>query len=285
MTTTGSSHGRGASSSGPVHRPRAGISANRRARRRRRLNRSVQALVGTDGTIDWYCPEALLTPQRYSLRSSTVTAAGFASRSACADAQPKQLYLPNTNVLITRFLTPDGVGEVHDFMPIDAGPQRLVRRVVAVRGAMRFRLELEPRFDYARDTHEVRLDPGQARFISDHATGLLGTGGAHAPAHTRRSLPGVRAAGGGESRLRVADRRQRRAAGRGARRRAGARHRGLLARMAGPINLQRPLARNGAPLGARAEAAQLPADRRDRGRADHKPARADRRPAQLGLSL
>jgi GH15 family glucan-1,4-alpha-glucosidase len=128
------------------------------------------ALVGTDGTIDWYCPERFDAPAVFGAILDRHRGGFYRIAPACADAQPKQLYLPNTNVLITRFLTPDGVGEVHDFMPIDAGPQRLVRRVVAVRGAMRFGLELEPRFDYARDTHEVRLDPGQARFISDHAT-------------------------------------------------------------------------------------------------------------------
>jgi GH15 family glucan-1,4-alpha-glucosidase len=128
------------------------------------------ALVGTDGTIDWYCPERFDAPAVFAGILDRHRGGFYSIAPVCADAQPKQLYLPNTNVLITRFLAPDGVGEVHDFMPIDAGPQRLMRRVVAVRGAMRFRLELEPRFDYARDTHEVRLDPGQARFISDHAT-------------------------------------------------------------------------------------------------------------------
>jgi GH15 family glucan-1,4-alpha-glucosidase len=128
------------------------------------------ALVGTDGTIDWYCPERFDAPAVFGAILDRYRGGFYRVAPAYADAQPKQLYLPDTNVLITRFLSLDGVGEVHDFMPIDAGPQRLVRRVVAVRGAMRFRLELEPRFDYARDTHEVKLVPGHVRFISAHAT-------------------------------------------------------------------------------------------------------------------
>jgi GH15 family glucan-1,4-alpha-glucosidase len=128
------------------------------------------ALVGTDGTIDWYCPERFDAPAVFGAILDRHRGGFYRIAPVCADAQPKQLYLPDTNVLVTRFLSTDGVGEVHDFMPIDAGPQRLVRRVVTVRGAMRFRLELEPRFDYARDTHEVRLDAGRAGFISDHAT-------------------------------------------------------------------------------------------------------------------
>ena len=40
---------------------------------------------------------------------------------------PKQLYFPDTNVLITRFLTQDGVGEVQDFMPIHDAPGSVYR--------------------------------------------------------------------------------------------------------------------------------------------------------------
>jgi GH15 family glucan-1,4-alpha-glucosidase len=126
------------------------------------------ALVGTDGTIDWYCPERFDAPAVFGAILDRHCGGFYRVAPTCADAQPKQLYLPDTNVLITRFLSIGGVGEVHDFMPVDAGPQRLVRRVVAVRGSIRFRLELEPRFDYARDTHEVNLDRGRATFVSGH---------------------------------------------------------------------------------------------------------------------
>src|SRR5262249_60147423 len=65
------------------------------------------------------------------------------------NARHRQLYLPDTNVLLTRFLSPDGVAEISDFMSIgdlDAG-SRLVRRVKAVRGSIHFRLPCLPRFD------------------------------------------------------------------------------------------------------------------------------------------
>ena len=76
------------------------------------------------------------------------------------DWTPKQLYFPDTNVLITRFLTEEGVGEIQDFMPIadskeDIHRHRLIRRVEGVRGEMRFRVEMQPRFDYGRDKHEI----------------------------------------------------------------------------------------------------------------------------------
>ena len=68
----------------------------------------------------------------------------------------KQLYLPDTNVLLTRFLSSEGVGEVTDFMPVDPGGEnRLIRRVTTIRGEVKYRLRCSPRFKYAENTHTV----------------------------------------------------------------------------------------------------------------------------------
>jgi GH15 family glucan-1,4-alpha-glucosidase len=89
--------------------------------------------------------------------------------------------------LITRFLSPAGVGEVQDFMPVGLDrAQRLVRRVTCVRGEMRFRLECEPRFDYARDRHDVTLTPGGAMFTSSDLELAL-----HGPTSLTRTQAGV----------------------------------------------------------------------------------------------
>ena len=73
----------------------------------------------------------------------------------------RQLYLPGTAILVTRFMTEAGVGEVVDFMPVAEGPatdrHRLVRLVRVVRGTMRFVAEIQPRFDYARKSHKVEV--------------------------------------------------------------------------------------------------------------------------------
>jgi GH15 family glucan-1,4-alpha-glucosidase len=111
--------------------------------------RSV-ALVGTDGTIDWYCPERFDGPSVFAAILDRRRGGFYRIAPADPQAQVKQLYLPETNVLITRFLSPQGVAEIQDFMPLGGVRQRLIRRVVGVRGRLRFRLELEPRFDYGR---------------------------------------------------------------------------------------------------------------------------------------
>jgi GH15 family glucan-1,4-alpha-glucosidase len=132
------------------------------------------ALVGTDGTIDWYCPGRFDGPSVFAALLDAGRGGHFRIAPA-GRARPnaKQLYFPDTNVLITRFLTPDGVGEVQDFMPIHRDPhhvRRLMRRVIAVRGEMRFNVECAPRFDYARREHELRMFDTGAVFRAGDAS-------------------------------------------------------------------------------------------------------------------
>jgi GH15 family glucan-1,4-alpha-glucosidase len=122
------------------------------------------ALVGTDGTIDWFCPGRFDAP---SLFASLLDArkGGFFSLSCKTTSRPKQLYLPDTNILLTRFLTAEAVGEVIDFMvPETSGTSLprdlLVRQATAVRGRATFELNCYPAFDYARAGHTVEVIEG-----------------------------------------------------------------------------------------------------------------------------
>jgi GH15 family glucan-1,4-alpha-glucosidase len=139
------------------------------------------ALVGTDGTIDWYCCPDFDSPSVFAAILDRREGGRWTIAPVQADCPSKQLYFPDTNVLITRFLTEDGVGEVQDFMPIgearDGGHrQRLIRRVVAVRGEMRFETTVDPRFNYGRDEHRVAVHENGAVFVSEHlALGLDST--------------------------------------------------------------------------------------------------------------
>jgi GH15 family glucan-1,4-alpha-glucosidase len=129
------------------------------------------ALVGTDGTIDWYCCPRFDSPSVFAALLDADRGGLFRIAPDGDEWTAKQLYLPDTAVLITRFLTPAGVGEVHDFMPPArtggaAHRHRLIRRVLAVRGRLCFRVRVAPRFDYARAHHEVALTPHGALFRS-----------------------------------------------------------------------------------------------------------------------
>ena len=112
--------------------------------------RSV-ALVGTNGTIDWYCCPSFDAPSIFGAILDAERGGCF-ELAASVPARTKQFYFPDTNVLITRFFTEDGVGEVQDFMPLNGGNveterHRLIRRVVCVRGSIPFRTRVAPRFD------------------------------------------------------------------------------------------------------------------------------------------
>ena len=132
------------------------------------------ALVGTNGTIDWYCCPAFDSPSVFGSILDKDRGGFYAIRPTGDDWTSKQLYFPDTNVLITRFFTPGGVGEVQDFMPVEAQPDlhrhRLLRRVVVVRGTMEFQIEVQPRFDYAREEHEVELHPHGVLFRAPSLT-------------------------------------------------------------------------------------------------------------------
>jgi GH15 family glucan-1,4-alpha-glucosidase len=118
------------------------------------------ALVGTDGTIDWYCCPSFDSPSIFGSILDREKGGYYRIAPASEGWTSKQLYVPDTNVLVTRFLSEEGVGELQGFMPIAASGEemhrhRLIRRVLCVRGEMRFRLELEPRFDYGRVDHKA----------------------------------------------------------------------------------------------------------------------------------
>jgi GH15 family glucan-1,4-alpha-glucosidase len=131
------------------------------------------ALVGTDGTIDWYCSERFDAPSVFGALLDRGRGGFYRIGPADRLSVTKQLYLPDTNVLITRFLSPEGVSEIQDFMPVGDGPQRLIRRLVGVRGSTRFRLQAEPRFDYGRHEPAVSIEQGGAVFRAPgHALAL-----------------------------------------------------------------------------------------------------------------
>src|SRR2546425_712899 len=113
------------------------------------------ALVGMDGSIDFLCLPHFDSPSVFAALVDAERGGRFQIAPVLEGATRKQLYLPDTNVLLTRFLADDGVAEVSDFMPVeDAGQaHNLVRRAKTVRGEVRFQMRCEPRFDYARTTH------------------------------------------------------------------------------------------------------------------------------------
>jgi GH15 family glucan-1,4-alpha-glucosidase len=135
------------------------------------------ALVGMNGSIDWLCFPHFDSPSVFA-RILDDRIGGYFQIAPLDSAKPKQLYWPGTNVLITRFLSSDGVAEVTDYMPVGAGRDQhgyheIIRRVSVVRGSLNFRVDCQPAFNYASDRHHADLtDDGACFRSSDLQLGL-----------------------------------------------------------------------------------------------------------------
>jgi GH15 family glucan-1,4-alpha-glucosidase len=132
------------------------------------------ALVGSEGTIDWYCPGRFDAPSVFGAILDQEKGGRYRVAPAHDGWTSHQFYFPETNVLVTRFLTDEGVAEVIDFMPVmrpgEAGDGRLVRIVLSIKGEMPFRVTVEPAFDYARAPHETHVTEHGALFRANGAS-------------------------------------------------------------------------------------------------------------------
>ncbi len=134
------------------------------------------ALVSMDGSIDFMCAPSFDSPSVFAALLDADRGGRFKIAPVLEGATRKQLYLPDTNVLLTRFLDSAGVVEVSDFMPVeDAGQaHNLVRRAKTVRGEVRFEMRCQPRFDYARAQHTAELRSAtEALFVGKSGDGEL----------------------------------------------------------------------------------------------------------------
>ena len=133
------------------------------------------ALVGSDGRIDWFCAPRFDSPSVFGALLDADKGGCWRIAPLCEVTSVQQFYFPDTNILITRMLTVEGMIEVQDFMPVlaERDPdhrQRLVRRVVSVRGRMRMRTRVAPRMNYGRDTHRLERLPDGLCFVGDSLT-------------------------------------------------------------------------------------------------------------------
>lgn len=139
-------------------------------------NLHTVALVGKNGSIDWCCLPRFDSPSVFGALLDAEKGGFY--RIAPPDTPEtgyKQLYLPDTNILLTRFLTSDGVGEIIDYMPVSLESDEkhchyLVRSVEVVRGTLGFDMICRPAFNYARDLHDVYLSAEGAIFRSNALT-------------------------------------------------------------------------------------------------------------------
>jgi GH15 family glucan-1,4-alpha-glucosidase len=140
-------------------------------------NLETVALIGIDGSIDFCCFPEFDSPSIFASLLDSDKGGRFSIAPSLQNSRPKQSYLPNTNILLTRFLSPDGVAEVVDFMPVFAtivseeersAFSRISRRAKCIRGEVRFQMFCQPKFDYARVSHRIkRVSETEVLFVPD----------------------------------------------------------------------------------------------------------------------
>jgi GH15 family glucan-1,4-alpha-glucosidase len=134
-------------------------------------NMRTAALVGMNGSIDWFCFPHFDSPSVFAAILDDDKGGRFEIAATQEGVSAKQLYWPDTNVLITRFYSANGVGEIEDFMPAGLPPEspwhhQLIRRVKVTQGSMEFRVRCHPAFDYARAPHQTTITKRGANFYS-----------------------------------------------------------------------------------------------------------------------
>jgi GH15 family glucan-1,4-alpha-glucosidase len=130
------------------------------------------ALVSVSGSIDFLCYPKFDSPTVFAALLDDQKGGCFQIQPQFGKKRVRQLYLPDTNILLTRFLAEEGVAELTDYMPIatdGAQPNELIRTLAVIRGEVNFQMRCQPRFNYAQCEHTVSIEDGCAIFspVSD----------------------------------------------------------------------------------------------------------------------
>jgi GH15 family glucan-1,4-alpha-glucosidase len=143
-------------------------------------NMRTVALVGMNGSIDWYCYPHFDSPSVFGAILDDKKGGHFRISAEGKNVKHKQSYWPATNVLVTRFLLADGIAELEDFLPVGLpshSPKyhHVYRRIRCIRGSVRISVSCAPAFDYGRQGHDTRIQPDGALFKSSSLNLALST--------------------------------------------------------------------------------------------------------------
>jgi len=128
------------------------------------------ALVALDGTLDFFCSPRFDSPSVFAALLDAERGGFFRITPQLRGVRHRQRYLPDTNVLLTRFASSDGLAEITDFMPPELGGTNrhdVWRRVKTISGRLRYRMECRPRFGYGTCPHRSELRRGSVVFVPE----------------------------------------------------------------------------------------------------------------------
>ena len=125
------------------------------------------ALVSVNGSIDFLCYPNFDSPTVFAALLDEDAGGCFQIQPQLKTMRVRQLYLPDTNILLTRFLAEEGVAELTDYMPIGTDreqPNEIVRTLAVIRGKVEFKMRCQPRFNYGTCGHSVNIEERCAIF-------------------------------------------------------------------------------------------------------------------------
>ncbi|MGF0241078.1 glycoside hydrolase family 15 protein [Rhodococcus sp. IEGM1300] len=128
------------------------------------------ALVNDKGSVDFFCWPEFDSPSIFCSLLDTPDAGIFQLSPDLPDARREQIYLPDTNVLQTRWLSERAVVEITDLLPVADNVDDLpllMRRVRVVSGQATFHMRCAVRHDYARAKTCARMDEQDVAFEAD----------------------------------------------------------------------------------------------------------------------
>src|SRR5438128_3658742 len=114
------------------------------------------ALVSINGSIDFLCYPNFDSPTVFAALLDDERGGCFQIQPQLKQKRVRQLYLPDTNILLTRFLADEGVAELTDYMPIGTDgeqPNEIIRTLTVIRGEVDFKMRCQPRLNQRSGEH------------------------------------------------------------------------------------------------------------------------------------
>ncbi|MFC1226314.1 glycoside hydrolase family 15 protein [Pedobacter sp. BG31] len=133
-------------------------------------NLKTIALVSLNGSIDFLCAPKFDSPTVFASMLDSEKGGYFSVEPQLENSTSKQLYLPGTAVLLTRFFAEQGIAELSDYMPVSKEtdfPSAIVRQIKSIRGNITFKVFCVPAFGYMKSEHTVWHENDELVFFSE----------------------------------------------------------------------------------------------------------------------
>ncbi|WP_158798072.1 glycoside hydrolase family 15 protein [Pedobacter sp. L105] len=137
-------------------------------------NMKTVALVSLYGDVDFMCFPNFDSPTVFASLLDKENGGTFSVVPQLSSTKTKQLYMPGTAVLLTRFFSEEGISELTDYMPIEdfdnpSSICSIVRKIKTVRGKITYKVNCAPRFDYAKAQHQIdKTGKNELTFLAIH---------------------------------------------------------------------------------------------------------------------